>query len=294
MEPTNDLKETETLADLLDADSTASVEDFIKELEAKEKDLHITADYQIEIEDSDFDEPAVPDFVREELETFEPEPSPVKAPAAGGQPGLKTRVYELEQEVAKLEARNKELRAERDDIQEKSDRRLKDFEAYKYRMDRERRGSFIDQISNLASQMLPVLDNLDRALDSADNVPEEKRNEFSQFFDGLTLVNQQINEVFAGMGVEPIKSVGEKFDPNFHEAVAVEERDDLPGNTITHEMLRGYRIGNRVVRHSMVKVTTQASGKNAEKRQAEKALHETPAEADNDDTPSTDVLPKDE
>ena len=62
--------------------------------------------------------------------------------------------------------------------------------------------------------------------------------------------------MFAGMGVEPIKTVGETFDPNFHEAVAAEERDDLPANTILDEMLRGYRIGNRVIRHSMVRVTT--------------------------------------
>jgi molecular chaperone GrpE len=57
------------------------------------------------------------------------------------------------------------------------------------------------------------------------------------------------------MGVEPIKSVGEHFDPLFHEAVSTEERSDVPHNTISEEMLRGYRIGNRVIRHSLVKVT---------------------------------------
>ena len=58
------------------------------------------------------------------------------------------------------------------------------------------------------------------------------------------------------MGVQPIATVGETFDPNFHEAVADRGSDDLPANTISAEMLRGYRIGNRVIRHSMVKVTT--------------------------------------
>jgi molecular chaperone GrpE len=58
------------------------------------------------------------------------------------------------------------------------------------------------------------------------------------------------------MGVQPIDTVGETFDPNFHEAVAVEESTETPPNTIVAEMLRGYRIGNRVIRHSMVKVTT--------------------------------------
>ena len=83
-------------------------------------------------------------------------------------------------------------------------------------MDRERRGSFIDQIGNLAAQMLPVLDNLNRALDSAaESDPEKKSDEFQQFFDGIVFVNQQINEVFAGMGVPPIATVGETVRPEF-------------------------------------------------------------------------------
>ncbi len=239
----------------LDMDATASVDDFIKELEAKEKDLHITADLTIEVEESDFDPGNIPDFVQQELPKAAPS---VAAPTAAAPPpeGLKTRVFELQNEVESLKGRLTSLRLERNEVQEKSDRRLKDFENYKYRMDRERRGSFIDQISNLASQMLPVLDNLSRALDSADHIEAERSPDFEQFHDGIVLVNQQLNEVFAGMGVQPIDSVGEKFDPHFHEAVAIEQHDELPANTILQEMLRGYRIGNRVIRHSMVKVTT--------------------------------------
>ena len=70
------------------------------------------------------------------------------------------------------------------------------------------------------------------------------------------MVNQQMSEIFQDMGVEAITSMGQEFDPNFHEAVAVDESTDVPPNTITAELLRGYRIGNRVIRHSMVKVTT--------------------------------------
>ncbi|MFZ1702106.1 MAG: nucleotide exchange factor GrpE [Pyrinomonadaceae bacterium] len=243
----------------IDMDSMSSVDDFIKQLEAKEKDLHITADMTIEIEDSDLDGIELPDFVQQEL--------PV-ATAATGAPtaiqtlpsGSKTRIYALEQEIKKLNERMAGLRADRNEVQEKSDRRLKDFENFKYRMDRERRGAFIDQITNLASQMLPVLDNLDRALDSAEKLPDERRAGFEQFYNGIVLVNQQVNEVFAGMGVEPIKTVGEMFDPNFHEAVSTEESDDLPTNTIIDEMLRGYRIGNRVIRHSMVRVVAGKNG----------------------------------
>lgn len=241
--------------DEIDMDAMSSVDDFIKELEAKEKDLHITADMTIEIAEDDSGMPSLQNFVEAELAAVVESPAG-KVPTANPQ-RAKTRIYELEQEIIKLNERISGLRSDRQEIQEKSDRRLKDFENYKYRMDRERRGSFIDQISNLASQMLPVLDNLDRALCSADGLSGEKGPEFQQFYDGIVLVNQQVNEIFVGMGVTPIATVGETFDPNFHEAVAVEENEDMPNNTVTEEMLRGYRIGNRVIRHSMVKVTSQ-------------------------------------
>ncbi len=237
----------------LDLDTISSVDDFIKELEAKEKDLHITSDLTIEISDSEYDPRNMPEFLPEDIA---PEPVHLNSPpTAQVNQGMKTRVYELENEIEQLHRRVAELRNERNEVQEKSDRRLKDFENFKYRMDRERRGAFIDQISNLAKQMLPVLDNLDRAMGSLDREQVSRSAEFQHFYDGIALVHQQVNEVFAEMGVQPIATVGEPFDPNFHEAVATEEREDIPGNTVSEEMLRGYRIGNRVIRHSMVKVT---------------------------------------
>jgi molecular chaperone GrpE len=249
----------------LEMDSLASVDDFLRELEAKEKDLHITSDLTIEVSDSEYDPRNAPAFLPDDIGAPPPQPRrpmPGRAPMPQDpeaqppqQPGLKTRVYELERELASLEKRMSAMRAERNEIQEKSDRRLKDFENYKYRMDRERRGAFIDQISNLAKQMLPVLDNLDRAMGSLDKGTVTKSPEFQQFYDGIALVHNQVHEIFAEMGVQPITTVGETFDPNFHEAVATEERDDVPGNTVSEEMLKGYRIGNRVIRHSMVKVT---------------------------------------
>ena len=241
----------------LDMDALASVDDFIKELEAKEKDLHITADMTIEIEQSEYDPRVTPDFVPQNI--VAPLNDIAVSPPAnlqGSSQGSKTRIYELENEVRSLQERLTTIRMERNDVQEKSDRRLKDFESFKYRVDRERRGAFIDQISNLAKQMLPVLDNLDRALNSVANLEKEKGSDVQQFYDGIGLVNQQLGEVFSSMGVEPIKTIGETFDPNFHEAVATEDDTDLAPNTVTGEMLRGYRIGNRVIRHSMVKVTT--------------------------------------
>ena len=243
--------------DTVDLDAAPSVDDFIRQLEEKEKDLHITAELKIEVEESEFDERNIPDdIVPDELKSS-PSASPASSASSSDvrpQSGNKTKIFELEQEVDSLKKRLAVLREERNDVQEKSDRRLKDFESFKYRMDRERRGAFIDQISNLASQMLPVFDNLDRALDAAKEL--EKSPGFEQFYDGIVMVNQQMSEIFQDMGVEAITSMGQAFDPNFHEAVAVDESTDIAPNTVTAELLRGYRIGNRVIRHSMVKVTT--------------------------------------
>ncbi len=253
MNPKDNIPQSEEALGQIEVEAASTVDDFIKELEAKEKDLHITSDLMIEIEDSDIDAEKLPDYI---MQNLPPVSSGNPSPAGAQSVGLKTRVFELENEIEDLQNRIRELRANRNEIQEKSDRRLKDFENFKYRMDRERRGSFIEQICTLASQMLPVLDNLERALQPVEGVQSKKTAEFQQFYDGIVLVNQQVNEIFGGMGVQPVVSVGEIFDPNLHEAVATEIRDDLPPNTISGEMLRGYRIGNRVIRHSMVKVTT--------------------------------------
>lgn len=257
-------------------DDSLSVEDFMRQLEERERDLHITADLSIEIDDSEFDPQAAYANAINAADAADgsagPSADPVadaasvqpdqSSPSSGGT-GLKTQVYELRQEIAKLNRRIEELKAERNEIQEKSDRRLKDFESFKYRVDREKRGAFIEQISNLAMQMLPVLDNLDRAIDSASGPNEEKSEDFRRFFDGIVLVNQQVRDVFADMGVEPIAAVGREFDPNLHEAVAIAEDPGLPPNTIVEELLRGYRIGNRVIRHSMVKVSPAAGSRRA-------------------------------
>ena len=143
--PADSLSET-------DADETSSVDDFIRQLEEKEKDLHITSDLRIEVEDSDFDGNNVPDIVLADLAHS----NVGTATQGSASAASKVRNFELENEVATLKVRVMELKAERHDIQEKSDRRLKDFENFKYRMDRERRGSFIDQIGNLQQSLAQV------------------------------------------------------------------------------------------------------------------------------------------
>lgn len=251
----NSNRETEKGEELLDdvvADDLRSVDDFFKELEAKEKDLHISSDLVIEIEDSDFDDQNSPDFPLADLSAA----GSVSVEPLFSAHGHARDHGKFESEITELKGRISKMEAERVEIYENSQRRNRDFENYKNRTERDRQENLLNQVSNLATELLPVLDNLDRALECATQISDPKQKDFKQFFDGIVLVNQQLNEVLAEMGVQPISSIGEHFDPHYHEAVAVEETEEFPPNVITSELLRGYRIGDRVVRASMVKVST--------------------------------------
>jgi molecular chaperone GrpE len=238
-------------------DNSTSIEDFLKEIEEKERDLHITAEMVIEIDEPDFNEETLPEFFKKEL-SDETGIVPLNNPQTTGKsnrPASQTAISLLENEIIKLQSKISTNETERAELHKMLQRRQTDFENYKKRVERERNDTFLKQLSNLAGQMLPVLDNLNRALDSASNFSDGKMQDFQYFFDGIVLVNQQLNEVLAEMGITPITAVGEHFDPHFHEAAATEETDEVPPNTITAEFLRGYRIGDKVVRASMVKVS---------------------------------------
>lgn len=232
-------------------EDSLSIDDFIKELEAKEKDLHISSELVIEIEESDFDDKNITEFLKSE------------SPIENGQnpllvspnDGVSDKTETLENEILSLQDQISKMETQRVELFEISRRRQTDFDNYKNRTERERSETFRKQLGNLAEKMLPVLDNLNRALDSAAHFSEENLQDFQHFFDGIVLVNQQLNEVLAGMGVQPIASVGEPFNPHFHEAVATEENENFPPHTITAELRRGYRIDDQVIRHSMVKVS---------------------------------------
>jgi molecular chaperone GrpE len=162
----------------------------------------------------------------------------------------------FENKIQNLQSQISKIEAERTELIENARRRNTDFDNFKKRTERERSETFRNQLGNLAHQILPVLDNLDRALDAATNFNKESSNDFQQFFEGIMLVSQQLGEILAEMGIQPIASVGESFDPHFHEAVATEETAEFSPHTIIEELLRGYRIGEKVIRPSMVKVAS--------------------------------------
>jgi molecular chaperone GrpE len=252
----NELENKDNLIGEIEEDNSLSIEDFIKELEAKEKDLLISSDLAIEIDEAGFDD-TNPDFIKAEFAIEPVKPPEVSPPSHNFVPNNKT-FSDLEDEASELKKQVSKLETERAELAETMRRRQLDFDTFKKRIERDRSETFVNQISNLVKQMLPVLDNLNRALDFAAQHSENRSQDFHQFFEGIALVNQQLNEVLAEMGVQPIASVGEPFDPHIHEAVATEVSAELPPNTVTGELLRGYRVGDRIIRAAMVKVSTAA------------------------------------
>ena len=249
MDPYKDIEELQAASyAATDEDDGVSVDDFFRQLEAKEKDLHITADTSIiEIAES-FDDGELPEALRAALEEAEKkEDERSVEPADDFVRTLETEIQSLRSTIAKMET-------DRDEMFKNSQRRAKDFESFKTRAERERRETFQNQIGNIATLMLPALDNLNRALDAAEDLPGEKGETFKQFYEGIVLVNEQISDILVKMGIKPIRSVGEDFNPHYHEAVAMEETSDFEPNMICGELLRGYIAGDRVIRHSMVKV----------------------------------------
>ena len=260
MSPNQESEELDEIVEPTGSAESVSVDDFIKQLEEKEKDLHITAETTIIEIAGEFDGGELPDFMKGEFDFAPSKPEPAVSPAPETAKSFPRSTGKLEKQIAELKEKIATLESDRDELRSSSQRRAKDFENFKSRTERERKESFQTQVGNLATQMLPALDNLNRAVDFAFAMPEDRRNEMQQFLDGLVLVNQQVNDVLAEMGVQPIATVGEAFDPHFHEAVATEESDELDPNTISAELLRGYRVGDRVIRHSMVKVVKGGTG----------------------------------
>ncbi len=147
------------------------------------------------------------------------------------------------------------LEKEKEEFLSTMRRRQVDFESFKNRTEREKSETFQNLASSLASKILPVVDNIDRALNSANSDKSENRSvEFTNFVEGIALVSQQLFSVLTEMGVETIPTVGQTFDPHLHEAVATEKSVEFAPNTVTGELQRGYRIGNKIIRASMVKV----------------------------------------
>ena len=161
-------------------------------------------------------------------------------------------------ELVATRAELKRLQAQLSEAQEALARRQADFENYRKRIERERGEAHNRVVAEVARKLLPVLDNLSRALESERSVEAGESKEFRHFLHGVELISKQLNEVLESFGIQPIVAVGERFDPHIHEAVVTEASDDYEPDTVIAEMQRGYRIGDRLLRPAMVKVAARS------------------------------------
>ena len=158
---------------------------------------------------------------------------------------------EAEEHPADLEA---ELDSAREKAQEAHDRFLlvsADFENYKKRTAREMEDFRKFANESLIKLLLPVVDNLERALDSAGN----NRQADNPISEGVQMTLAEILKIFEKFHVKPIESLEKPFDPSFHQAVMQEENDSHPDKTVLKELQKGYLMHDKLIRPSMVVVS---------------------------------------
>jgi molecular chaperone GrpE len=142
-------------------------------------------------------------------------------------------------------------------LQETLTRRQADFENYRKRVERERSETYNRVVADVVGKLLPVLDNLRRALDAEASMQAVESDEFRHFLHGVELIDKQLRDVLEGLGLQPVEAVGQPFDPHIHEAVATEQSDDYEPDTVVQELVRGYRLGEKLLRPAIVKVATR-------------------------------------
>ena len=146
---------------------------------------------------------------------------------------------ELNEQISKL-------KDELEDVKDRHTRLIAEFDNLKKRSAKEREGLYNSIIGDIMSSLLPVIDNLEKATEADSKDEEYKR--------GIELVLKQFKDVLNANGVKEIEAVGQPFDPELHEAVSMIQDENLGEKIVAQEYRKGYMIGNKVIRHSMVVV----------------------------------------
>ena len=157
---------------------------------------------------------------------------------------------EATEEVAKEKDPLEEANEKLSEAEDKYLRLYAEFENYKKRTQKEKDARYADAVIDSAAELLPVLDNLDRAL--AVEVTSEDAKSFKE---GVEMTKKQMLDSLLKLGVTEITALGEQFNPNLHNAVMHIDDETVGENTVVEEFMKGYIYNNeRVVRYSMVKV----------------------------------------
>ncbi|HEY9231465.1 MAG TPA: nucleotide exchange factor GrpE [Blastocatellia bacterium] len=154
--------------------------------------------------------------------------------------------------TATLQAQIDQLTQERSTLLDQLLRRQAEFENYRRRVDRERAETYARSRAEVVLELLPVIDNFERALASL----EHSGNDAKSLQEGIELIHRQLNDALAKFGLEPVEAVGQTFDPNVHEAVSAEPSTEHEENTVIAEFQRGYKLGEKLLRPAKVKVAS--------------------------------------
>jgi len=155
-------------------------------------------------------------------------------------------------EVSGLEKQLEQLQREKDEVYDRLLRKQADFENYRKRIEKEKREFQQYALSSFMQDLIGIMDNFERALMHADE------QSGSQYRRGVELIYRQLRDLTEKKGLRPVETEGQLFDPNFHEAITRELRNEMPENTILEELQKGYFFQDKLLRPALVKVSYKA------------------------------------
>lgn len=156
------------------------------------------------------------------------------------------------EEVAEEAASEKEgLEGEIAALKDKMLRISAEYDNYRKRTQKEKEALYANAKADTVAAFLPLLDNMEKAVST---LPEASEGEWKAVSDGITLIKKQLEEILGKLGVTEIEALGKQFDPELHNAVMHIEDEDKEENIVVEEFQKGFKIDDRVVRHSVVKV----------------------------------------
>ena len=164
--------------------------------------------------------------------------------------GPATEQPERESQDSPLDA----LRKEKDALQDRLLRTAAEFDNYRKRVDRERREQADQAITDLLEELLLVVDDFDRALETPSVDAPRDDVGGAAYEKGIELIHTKLTDLLRKRGVRPIETLGADFDPNLHQAVIYEASPDHREGEVIGELRRGYLIGDKLLRPAMVKV----------------------------------------
>ncbi len=152
-----------------------------------------------------------------------------------------------EPEIKAEPSKEEELQKQLDEKNDQLLRMAAEYDNFRKRSQREKDALYADCKASVVNSLLPVADNFDRIFANTDA-------SFEDFKKGIEMTYKQFGEVFKNLGIESFGEVGEQFDPNFHNAVMHTEDDTVGENTITNVLVKGYKLGDKIIRPAMVAV----------------------------------------